>query len=40
MNDMMLDRLGTYFVHFNIGQRFGITFEEFLKIWHRGEWNV
>lgn len=40
MNDIMLDRLGDYFVYHDILNKYGITFEEFIRIWERGEWCV
>lgn len=36
--DVYIDKLGTYFVHHNILERFGITFETFFKMNERGDW--
>lgn len=36
MNDILLDRLGDYFVYHEILYRYGITFEQFIEIWERG----
>jgi hypothetical protein len=38
MSDELLDRLGTYFLHFNIGARYGITFDDFVGRVQRGVW--
>ena len=40
MGDERLERLGTYFVHFELRSRFGITFEQFVEWAHRGIWNA
>ena len=38
--DERLERLGTYFVHFELRTRLGITFEQFVEWAHRGVWNA
>ena len=38
MPDERLDKLGTYFVHFDINKRFGITFERFVEMVEQGTW--
>ena len=38
MSDERLDKLGTYFVHFNIHEKFGITFERFVKLVTLNRW--
>ncbi|WP_193768908.1 hypothetical protein [Metasolibacillus meyeri] len=30
MDELLIERLGTYYVYFKIGERFGYTFEQFL----------
>ncbi|MEC1178519.1 hypothetical protein P9B03_08505 [Metasolibacillus meyeri] len=30
MDEQLIERLGTYYVYFDIGQRFGYTFEQYL----------
>jgi len=30
MDEQLLEKLGTYYVYFNIGARFGYTFEQYL----------
>ena len=39
-NPDRIDKLGVYFVHFNIGDRFGLTFEEFVNKVDNGGWEV
>lgn len=34
------EKLGTYFTHFNIGARYGITFEDFVGRVQRGAWEA
>ena len=36
--DEYIDKLGRYFVHHRIADKFGITFEQFFKIVERGDW--
>ncbi len=36
--DDRIERLGRYFIHNNIAGRYGITFEQFIKIVDRGDW--
>ena len=36
--DDVLDRLGDYFVHFRINDRYGITFETFVRRVEAGTW--
>ncbi|MEG0258969.1 MAG: hypothetical protein RR595_02580 [Lysinibacillus sp.] len=36
INDEILDRLGVYFVHHNVYEKYGITFEVFVERWLRG----
>ncbi len=31
MDEQLLERLGIYYVHFSIGERFGYTFEEYVN---------
>lgn len=38
--DEFIDRLGTYFVHFDIGNRYKLTFHAFVVLVERGEWEV
>jgi hypothetical protein len=38
MSDELLDRLGTYFIHFDIGARYGITFDDFVGRVQRRVW--
>lgn len=43
MSDERLDKLGRYFVYFDIRKKYGITFEQFVNLvakglWH--EWNL
>lgn len=38
MPDERLDKLGKYFIHFEIGRRYGITFEIFVEKVRRGVW--
>ena len=40
MGDERLERLGTYFVHFELRKRLGITFEQFVEWVERGIWNA
>jgi hypothetical protein len=35
---MDIDKLGTYFVHFDIRKRFNITFEQFVQLVKLGRW--
>jgi hypothetical protein len=39
MTDERLDKLGTYFCHFEIHSRFGITFERFVWLVERNLWS-
>lgn len=36
INDLILERLGTYFVYHKIYERYGIPFEVFVDRWMRG----
>lgn len=38
MLDERLDKLGTYYQHFDISTRYGITFEDFVGRVQRGAW--
>jgi hypothetical protein len=38
MTDESLDRLGDYFVHWRVAERFNITFERFLYLHQTGAW--
>jgi len=38
MDDDRLEKLGNYFVHFRIRERYGITFEEFVRRVEAGTW--
>jgi len=38
MDDARLEKLGDYFVHFRIRERYGITFEEFVRRVEAGTW--
>ena len=39
MTDQQLDRLGDYFVHWRVRERFGITFERFIYLNQSGAWS-
>jgi hypothetical protein len=34
-----IDKLGVYFIHFNVRERYGITFARFIEIVERGKWS-
>lgn len=36
IDDVMLEKLGVYFVYHEIYKRYGITFETFVDRWKRG----
>lgn len=38
MSDDVLDKLGNYFVHFKILEKYGITFERFLHLYKNNLW--
>ncbi|MFD0710583.1 hypothetical protein [Paenibacillus sp. GCM10027626] len=38
MPDEILDRLGSYFVHHNLYEKHGVTFERFVQMWKNGTW--
>lgn len=38
MPDDLLERLGNYFVHMDIANRYGIPFSRFLEMWDRDTW--
>lgn len=38
MTDERLECLGNYFVHFKVLERFGITFQQFLKMVELDTW--
>lgn len=38
MSDERLDRLGTYFIYFDIAERLNITFEEWIRTVDSGRW--
>lgn len=38
MSNERLEKLATYFNHFDISNRYGITFEEFTERVQRGTW--
>lgn len=40
MNEVYLDKLGDYFVHFKIGERYSITFEQFVQRVRSGRWEA
>ncbi|WP_262495866.1 hypothetical protein [Paenibacillus sedimenti] len=40
MPDERLERLGTYFVHFGIRERYCITFEQFIEKVVNGAWTA
>lgn len=33
-----IDKLGTYYVYFNISERYGLTFERFVEMVDLGSW--
>lgn len=35
-----LDKLGTYFAYFNVKERYGITFEQFIRKVDSDDWSV
>jgi hypothetical protein len=35
---MDIEKLGVYFIHFDIRERFDITFEQFVKLVKNGRW--
>jgi hypothetical protein len=40
MDDLLLDRLGTYFVHHDILNRYGVTFENYIRWVQMGIWEA
>ncbi|WP_264373584.1 hypothetical protein [Paenibacillus psychroresistens] len=40
MSEDLLERLGNYFTHFNVMDRYGITFEQFVEKWRSGTWDA
>lgn len=40
MDDDLLDRLGRYFCYFDILNRYGITFEQFVRKVQNGTWEA
>lgn len=38
IDDENLERLGKYFIHFNIMEKYNVSFEYFLDKWQRGAW--
>lgn len=40
MSDERLEKLGTYFVHRRIRERFGITFARFVELVDAGTWSA
>jgi len=38
MLDERIDKLGKYFVHFKVRERFNITFERFIELVDNGRW--
>jgi hypothetical protein len=40
IDDDKLERLGKYFEHHNILERYDITFEQFLLMNQRGDWEI
>ncbi len=38
MSDETLDKLGTYFIYFDIQNRYKITFKNFVKKYQKGTW--
>jgi hypothetical protein len=39
-SDERIDKLGDYFVYFNIRERFEITFERFVQLVDSGQWSL
>jgi hypothetical protein len=39
-NEDRIDKLGEYFIYFNIKERFEITFERFVQIVDSGQWSL
>ena len=37
-DDDRIEKLGKYFIHFNIQARFGISFHQFIIMVERGDW--
>lgn len=40
VTDDQLDRLGTFFEHFNVHERYGLTFEQFVHKVQNGVWEA
>lgn len=40
INGELLDRLGVYFIHMKINERYGVTFEKFVERCQRGTWEL
>lgn len=40
MNDERLEKLGTYFVYFDLYHTLGITFEQFVEKVKKGTWQL
>lgn len=40
MNDERLEKLGTYFVYFDLYNTLGITFEQFVEKVKKGTWKL
>ena len=40
INDEMLERLGVYFVYWNVREKRGLTFEQFVERHQRGTWEA
>lgn len=40
IDDERLESLGTYFVHFDVATRYGISFEQFLRKVLNGTWTA
>jgi hypothetical protein len=38
MSDERLDKLGDYFIHFAVKERFGYTFTQFIEMVETGRW--
>lgn len=36
MSDELLDKLGNVFVHFNIGERYQMTFARYVELYNNG----
>jgi hypothetical protein len=39
IDDILLEKLGTYFCHWNVSERYGISFERFVEMVLIGTWS-